>query len=516
MKKNNQKKSPTKKGSARKILLFLLTITILFLLLMILYSNFNDMQHHKKISPKLLTQQEQPKEIWLTVLTHGAFGSVLGLINTMQVIQDNLAGTEYKKLITQMRKNPYFYKHQPILEKGLIKIQAQANPKSSQNPKYAIYPITKAYEKISSLICPQKEKNVFYTFGWSGLMSQKQRRKEAIRFYNALSDEVTKYQKEGITPKIRIIAHSHGGNLSLNLGAVKTCLNHINDEQAILKIAQTQDDKESLMQMIQNLKALPSREVAKNQKGQKHLDFLPEKKDLFVDEFIMFGTPIQPETKYLALHDCFKKVYNFYSDEDIIQKMDWVSTKRYYSDQRLSLANKLKNNQKIEKIVQVRIMVGRKVEPILSKENGNLDNIWTLTLKNEAPLKLSVWDTLVNKAKSLFHKTSQDPTHRELWFICWDQDDPFAHLPTVIFTPAILNAVKETSANNKDLDLNITFTGEELAFYVCKHNDTKIQKKLSIFQQKIEKIKSMIKKWQPDDLSFTKEFEIINNYRNNI
>jgi hypothetical protein len=415
-----------------------------------------------------------------------------------------------------MRKNPYFYQHQPILGKGLIKIQTQEISNDIPKAKYAIYPVIKAYEKISKLICPQKEKNVYYTFGWSGLMSQKQRRKEAIRFYNALSDEVAKYEKEGMHPKIRVIAHSHGGNLALNLGAVKTCLNNISDEKTIIKFSQTPDDKESLLQMVQNLKTLPKKEVAKNNKGQKSLDFLPEKQDLFIDELIMFGTPIQPETQFLALHDCFKKVYNFYSDEDVIQKMDWVSTKRYYSDQRLSLTDKIKNKQKLSKIVQVKIMVGRNVEPILSKETGSLDQCWTLTVNKKMPQKIGSWDKLVNFAKGLFHKSTQDPTHRELWFLCWDQDDTFAQLPTVIFTPAILNLVQEVTAQNNDLDLNITFTGQELAFYVCKHNEMKIQKKLSIFQQKIEKIKSMIKKWKPDDLSFTKEFEIINNYRNNI
>ena len=44
---------------------------------------------------------------------------------------------------------------------------------------------------MNELAKPGKEKNYFYTFGWSGLLSQHRRCLEAIRFYNALSLELT-------------------------------------------------------------------------------------------------------------------------------------------------------------------------------------------------------------------------------------------------------------------------------------------------------------------------------------
>jgi hypothetical protein len=521
MKKNipnpkTQKNEPQKSGYTRRIFLFLLVLLILFLLFMIFYSTLQNMRH-KKVTPRIFTQEQvTQEEKWITIFTHGSFGSVLGLLNTMQVIHDNIAGTQYKKLINQMRKNPYFYKNQPILEKGLIKVESSFDPQTTPH-KFAVYPISKAFEKISKLIAPRKEKNLFYTFGWSGLMSQTQRKKEAIRFYNALSDEIQKYKEQGINPKIRVIAHSHGGNISLNLAAVKTCLNHLENPEILEKMSQNPDDKESLLQMQKHLKALPTRTVAKNNKGQKIFDFLPENQNLQIDELIMLGTPIQPETQYLCLHDCFKKVYNLYSDEDVVQKIDWVSTKRYYSEQRINFPEKIKNKKALSKVVQVKIMIGRQVEPIINKGVSGLDNSWTLTLKAPSEKFLGLWDKVVSAAKGIFYKATQDPTHRELWFICWDQDDNFAHLPTVIFTPAILNVIEnEVSAQNTDLDLNIAFNEKELSFYVCRHNKNKIERKISIVQETIEKIKNKIKKWKPEDLSYAKEFEIISNYSNNI
>ena len=69
-------------------------------------------------------------------------------------------------------------------------------------------------------------------------MSKTYRLKEALRFYNALQEELIKLQHQGIYPKIRIITHSHGGNLSLNLAAIneaRTILDNTGNTQNVIE-----------------------------------------------------------------------------------------------------------------------------------------------------------------------------------------------------------------------------------------------------------------------------------------
>lgn len=60
--------------------------------------------------------------------------------------------------------------------------------------------------------------NMFYTFGWSGQMNCKKRVEAARDLYIALINECLAIQQcTGMVPAIRLITHSHGGNVALNL-----------------------------------------------------------------------------------------------------------------------------------------------------------------------------------------------------------------------------------------------------------------------------------------------------------
>lgn len=58
----------------------------------------------------------------------------------------------------------------------------------------------------------------FYAFGWSGLLSFAARKKAARALYDEIGALMQAYQREyGVLPEIRIITHSHGGNVVLNM-----------------------------------------------------------------------------------------------------------------------------------------------------------------------------------------------------------------------------------------------------------------------------------------------------------
>ena len=78
--------------------------------------------------------------------------------------------------------------------------------------------------------------------------------------------------------------------------------------------------------MLTIIRSLPTKELARQIQGQKRFDYVPVEKNFSIDELILLGTPIQPETESFLQSAIFKKVYNVYSSEDTVQQADWVST----------------------------------------------------------------------------------------------------------------------------------------------------------------------------------------------
>ncbi len=110
----------------------------------------------------------------------------------------------------------------------------------------------------------------FYLFGWSGALSFKEREKAARRLYEQITKLRADYlQKYGKEPIIRIISHSHGGNVVLLLVKVK-------------------DPADMLI----------------------------------IDELILLAVPVQEETKEFASDPLFKKIYSLYSYVDTLQVVD--------------------------------------------------------------------------------------------------------------------------------------------------------------------------------------------------
>lgn len=110
----------------------------------------------------------------------------------------------------------------------------------------------------------------YYVFGWSAKPSFSERENAAKHLYTELIKLRDEYiSSYGDIPFIRIISHSHGGNVVLNLASI------------------SQDNK-----------------------------------DFYIDEIILLACPVQEKTAASIKAPCFKEVYAFYSDADIIQIID--------------------------------------------------------------------------------------------------------------------------------------------------------------------------------------------------
>jgi hypothetical protein len=139
------------------------------------------------------------------------------------------------------------------------------NPAESFSQKYHLHEIAKNLH----LANPKRFNfNTFYFFGWSGSLSYEARQEAAHELYSELKELVEQYEDTfGQKPHIRIITHSHGGNVALHLAEC------VEDE-------------------------------------------------FFIDELIMLAVPVQKKTSEFSLSPVFKKIYSIYSTVDTIQIMD--------------------------------------------------------------------------------------------------------------------------------------------------------------------------------------------------
>ena len=142
------------------------------------------------------------------------------------------------------------------------------HPATSYEKKYNL-------RKIAENICMQNTERFvlenFYFFGWSGNLSHKKRKEAAAKLHKTTLTLINKYEKKhGITPKIRLITHSHGGNLAC-------CLQKRNKKS---------------------------------------------KRKLRIYELILLACPVQKKTSHLLKDDMFETIYSLYSGLDIIQVID--------------------------------------------------------------------------------------------------------------------------------------------------------------------------------------------------
>jgi hypothetical protein len=394
---------------------------------------------------------DQAREPWMTIFVHGSFGSLLGFLSYSQVVSDQVEGSQYKKVVNKMRRDPFFFREQPLLQKGLVWVTPTFDLSKTNDKKYAAYPFARVYQNITEYVKPKREKNYFYTFGWSGLMSQRRRALEAIRFYNAVNEKLAEYHAKGIYPKIRVLAHSHGGNLLAYVGAIDGVLS--NEENG----------GEAFTLLKERYNKLPVKREVLNNKGQKRFDYKPELPGFFIDELILWGVPIQPETENLFASSVFKKCYHFYSNDDIVQRADWVSTKQGYSNRRFDLT--IDSNKKL---VQSRIMIERDVKnnTASAEERTGKDSFWSILFSGGA---------IVSPA-------SEDPTHKELWFFNWHDEQSqgrkffLSPFPVAVFSPLLIELL-EKKVGVCDADINIVSSDDGFKFCLydhggqCQHGD---------------------------------------------
>lgn len=178
---------------------------------------------YKQISPKLLEENE----LWITLWVHG----------------------------TRCFTKPFF-KNFFDVPQGLNK--AVALPENTHS-NYLAKTICAENHSLFSL-------DHFYMFGWSGALSAKARQEASKALMYEVQTLINAYQEKKLFPKIRIITHSHGGNVALYL-------------------------------------------------AEQELSFC-------IDELILLACPVQEQTKNYISNPLFKQIISLYSPWDLLQVAD--------------------------------------------------------------------------------------------------------------------------------------------------------------------------------------------------
>ena len=363
------------------------------------------------------------QDYWITVIIHGSFSlrPHLSIKNAINMLQDMIEDTVYYRSTEICRRDPFFFKNQAMLELGFKKVD-----KEHPNKEEAARLLANLSEKVAidAGTHPCEE---YYTYGWSGLVSHKLRYLEAGLLYKKLQNKVYELKKAGHNPRVRVIAYSHGGNLALQLGAVH-----------VTKSAEEQ---------------------------------------FTIDELFLFGTPVQTETDYLINSPIFTKAYNIYSGGDQIQKLDFFSFKRFFSQRRFE---RRKNFEIPDKLTQIRLRMNEYV-PYSTKE--------------------AIAD-LPKDEKSLMHNYRElnfDPGHFELWFMGWTiltyrSNFPLNPLPVFTFIPYLIKHLDSIKDLSNDIIIQIRPSNETMALYNYQQPRTRRDKHKTIVPFMNQKTLSSLKK----------------------
>ncbi|KKQ10502.1 MAG: hypothetical protein US22_C0061G0002 [candidate division TM6 bacterium GW2011_GWF2_36_6] len=268
------------------------------------------------------------------------------------------------------------YKYQPIQEYGLQPINLA--PITPNSPYYYSFVTAVLFQNVLNSIDPEfYSDSSFYTFGWDGWLSNQSRIDNAKILYQSLFDLVQKLKTCYENVNITILAHSHGGNVALNLANAYNEL----------------------------------------------------KSDLLIDKLVLIGTPVQSETSKFILSPIFKKIYSFYSDSDMVQIIDVLSTQDSVSKRRF------KNITPLQNIVQVELIVGQK-----------------------------------------------HPGHNELWLFGDTFNWLYRHklatypLPIFMFIPTILNFIEKDLPGGRDLRVTIDKKDEKFTLSFKDKDRKDVQK----------------------------------------
>ncbi|MBN2267439.1 MAG: hypothetical protein JW725_03810 [Candidatus Babeliaceae bacterium] len=316
------------------------------------------------------TCKSTEKQPCLIVIVHGTIGveKSMNLGNIVDLFRWNIDNSAYKKRQSHVRQNPRTYDTQATQGLGMQPVIITNKPTTSAELFVNIY------QESMALYRPNEKLVGCYTYGWSALLNIRERCLTAYRFWDELKPLVQQYKSRYPNLKIKFLTFSLASDITLRMAQM----------------------------------------------------FEQDNKPFYIDELIMWGSPIKCETICFSTSPFFKRIYHFYSRCDHIVRLDIFRTasKRTMDD-----SNRCKIPKKLTQ-VEVKISVRGEDDPCCCKA-----------------------------CKRRFYRS---PIHSELWnfgtpYNCfwYRRGAPLFPLPTAILTEGFINAMEKSNTKSNHIVFEI-------------------------------------------------------------
>jgi hypothetical protein len=380
-------------------------------------------------------ESDEERDIWLVVLVHGNMDlrpHIFSWENLMRFIRDDIAESAYLKAVTILRADPFFYQHHAMQGLGLQKIDM-----NRIEPGYAAGAFAQAHNYINHWDTKHFVKTDYFTYGWSGLQSAQTRLADAQLLYQALVNKAQEYRKLGFVPHICLIGYSHGANVVLNAGA-----------------------------------------------------WYNEKDSMKVDQLVLVGLPVIPDSYSYVASPLFKAVYHIYSLGDRVQPLDCLGSNRFFSARLFSAHAdfKLPDN-----LYQIRVRVQR-IARIAQTKN------YPPYKKYPNPVR-----------KSLIRNA--DPGHVELWSFGWANSYrdyfPLFPIPLGVYSSLLINVVHSNTKLGNFVTIDIAPFKQTISAQNQKTGFSTSQE--FIPEEKLAELHDVTMKFQPNNYSGQLFYEKVQN-----
>lgn len=196
-------------------------------------------------------------------------------VNAKTIIAVFIHGTMHESI----RSQPCLYRSDLLLDVGLTPVDLRQWSLQTSPPiadHFAAFHIIHAFDAcaVNNAKKSDDTKRYYYTFGWSGALSQQARKKASEELYAALTDEYDYVRRSDADVEIELYGHSHGNQLIFSLAPIR--------------------------------------------------DNYPDH-TWTVNRAILSAAPLHYEMARHALHPMFGAVINIYSEGDMIQTLDFIS-----------------------------------------------------------------------------------------------------------------------------------------------------------------------------------------------
>lgn len=386
------------------------------------------------------------------VFIHGSYGTPFSFLSYSNIKKDVVKDTTYLAIQRAMRDTEWVRYNRFMDGEGMREVTPGSDLPKNHTARYVIGAFSAIHREIKQ---EEIREQRHFLFGWNGLLSQRERRRESIRLYNELLFLVEQIKAEGKKPILHLYGHSHGCNVMLNLALVDACC----FEGAVLPI----EADRNVIACMQKLLAGGAVSDLKDMLKQK---FTPEtalwykKPTVRLDpiaELVLFGVPVQVETACLAAGLLFERVLQVYSENDGIPDKDSISSRSpaavTFSKDVLRGHPNIKIVRWMHNRLSTDVCVLCQQQAQKNKKTSRFDK-----LKNFNPSRLQkIRDGGANPDSH--HPL--DPTHADFWSIGKNRDGAFfEQVPLVVFLP-LLSSLVEQSGDAQQLDFCLLSDGVE-------------------------------------------------------